>query len=448
MTYALYSTMRDVFRLGLDERLQVAASLAALQFTPAELDQIVDASSVGTPPYERAVLALARIRAQTSNLRYAYILRATEDPHTMEFVADADSLRPDQPIDLNGDGLLDDQDDLTSPGDPYDVSEFPEFREAAFDRPFVDPEFTVDPWGVLLAGTAPIHDPAEPTRPTHYVVGLDLDVTQYQALLSRVLVPFLAFAALLLAVISLQAVALRQLWNRQVRQLVEIDRQKDELIGIVSHQLASPVAAVRWSLQDLLDEEFGTVSAAQKLHLTEIQRAAENLAELTQLLLDVSRIELGRLKMRKEPIDLGKLFGDLLATAEQQAKHRQVHLVRRLPATWPAAVLDLRLTRMTLENLLSNAIKYSRPGETVTLEVAVTSGILECQIADHGPGIPPADQPRIFEKLFRASNVQHIDGNGFGLYVAKGAIEQQGGKLWFTSREGQGTTFFVRLPLA
>jgi signal transduction histidine kinase len=103
---------------------------------------------------------------------------------------------------------------------------------------------------------------------------------------------------------------------------------------------------------------------------------------------------------------------------------------------------------MTLENLLSNAVKYSPMGGTVTLEVEVADGTLVCRIADTGMGIPLADQPHIFEKLFRASNVQQVDGNGFGLYVAKGAIEQQGGRLWFTSQQGQGTTFYVRLPLA
>jgi signal transduction histidine kinase len=403
---------------------------------------------VGTPPYERAVQQLGRIRAQAPNIRYAYILRGTADPNTMQFVADADSLHPDQPVDLNGDGRIDDEDALTFPGDAYDVSEFPEFRTAAFMRPFVDPDFTVSQWGVFLAGTAPIRDPDTPGRPTRYVIGLDLEVTQYEKLLARVFIPFLAFTAFLLTIISLQAVALRQLWKRQVRQLIEIDRQKDELIGIVSHQLASPVASVRWSLQDLLDGEFGAVSSAQKQHLADMLRSIENLGELTQLLLDVSRIELGRLKIHREPIDLRQFFGDLIVLAEEQAKQKQVRLVQRLPKTWPAALLDPRLTRMTLENLLSNAVKYSPMGGTVTLEVEVADGTLVCRIADTGMGIPLADQPHIFEKLFRASNVQQVDGNGFGLYVAKGAIEQQGGRLWFTSQQGQGTTFYVRLPLA
>jgi signal transduction histidine kinase len=424
------------------------ASIAAIHFSPDELDRIHGPTSVGSPDYEQAVRKLAEIRAQAPNIRYAYILRRTANPGTMEFVADADSLHPDEAVDLNQDGAIDEEDALTYPGDPYDVSEFPEFQRDAFERPFVDPDFTVSQWGIFLAGTAPIRYVAAPERPTAYVIGLDLEVTQYEQLLDRVFLPFVAFAFFLLAVITLQAVALRQLWNRQVRQLVEIDRQKDELIGIVSHQLATPITSVRWNLQDMLDGEFGEILPEQRKHVAEVLRAVENLNELTQLLLDVSRIELGRMKMRKESVDLGRFFADLLVLIDEPAKQKQIHLIPVLPGVWPPAMLDPRLTRMTLENLLSNAVKYSPAGGSVTLTVEVRGNLLVARVTDTGLGIPKADQPHIFEKLYRATNTQQIEGNGFGLYVAKGAVEQQGGRLWFTSQEGRGTTFFVELPLA
>ena len=103
---------------------------------------------------------------------------------------------------------------------------------------------------------------------------------------------------------------------------------------------------------------------------------------------------------------------------------------------------------MTIENLLSNAVKYTPEKGEVDFTVTITGNTLHCVVKDTGVGIPKADQEKIFGKLFRASNVRNtVDGNGFGLYVAKGAVEAQGGKIWFESEEGKGTTFFVELPL-
>jgi len=102
---------------------------------------------------------------------------------------------------------------------------------------------------------------------------------------------------------------------------------------------------------------------------------------------------------------------------------------------------------MALDNLLSNAVKYTPEGGKVALAVTVSDDALLCEVADTGVGIPEVDQPRIFGKLYRASNVRNVSGHGFGLYVAKGSIEQQGGSLSFVSVEGRGTTFTMRIPI-
>ena len=447
MTYVLYGSMQRVFRAGLDERLMGLASVASTSFDPAELDQIEGEESVDTPAYERAVLQLQRIRSQTANIRYAYILRRTDDPNTMEFVADADSLHPDQEVDLNGDGVINDEDALTYPGDPYDVSEFPEFRRDAFVRSFVDPEFTVSQWGLFLAGTAPIRYIDDPQRSTGYAIGLDMSVSHFWALLQRIFIPFIGFALFLIALIGLQAFAIHKLWKRQVTQMAEIDRQKDELISIVSHQLASPISSIQWSMQDMLDGEFGELSDALKKHLQEDMKVTGNLLDLAGLLLDVSRIELGRLKMNKQKQSLSEFFQEIIVVIENKAKEKGITFSYSLPKTLPEGTFDKRLTHMTVENLLSNAVKYTPVSGTVNLKVEMRGNILSCTVKDSGIGIPKKDQAQLFGKLFRASNVQNVDGNGFGLYVAKGAVEQQGGKIRFESEEGKGTTFFVELPV-
>ncbi len=114
----------------------------------------------------------------------------------------------------------------------------------------------------------------------------------------------------------------------------------------------------------------------------------------------------------------------------------------------PTAHLDKRLTRMTIENLLTNAVKFTPEKGNVDLVVKIRGKSISCEVRDTGCGIPQSEQSQIFDKLFRASNVRDkISGNGFGLYIAKGAIESQGGRIWFQSEEGKGTQFFVELPL-
>ena len=447
ITLVLYGRMQRVFRLDIDQRLMSMASIAATTFDPATLDEIKGPESVGTPAYEAAVRQLQQIRAQASDVRYAYILRRTSDPNTMQFVADADSLHPEEKIDLNGDGIIDDEDALTYPGDPYDVAPFPEFRREAFRGPFVDPDFTVSQWGLFLAGTAPIPYPDVSDRPTRYVVGLDLEISQYQVLLRQVFVPFLAAAVFLLAVISVQAIALRSLWNRQVRQLAEIDRQKDELISIVSHQLGSPITSVRWSLESMQDGDFGPLTKEQRDHVEILIATTFDLTELVNLLLEVSRFELGRIKLNRQSVDLREFLAEIIDAIAVQAKEKGVRFDASLPPSLSPCTLDKRLTRMTLENLLGNAVKYTPRGGTVTFTVAARDSTLSFNVSDTGCGIPKEDQKQLFTKLFRASNVRDtVEGNGFGLYIAKGAVERQGGKISFVSQPGRGTTFSVQIP--
>lgn len=440
LTVALYFNTKNFFDRSIREHLQSIVRGAALQFDPTELDQLQSHADTRTPVYQRIVGRLLKIKQTNPNIRFVYIQRRTDAPNTLLFVADADAIDPAHPVDYNSDGRIDDAEALSLPGDEYDVSDYPRFMRVAFRETYVDDALSVDQWGTHLSATSPIN--------TDYLIGIDVDVSNYVRETTITLREFMAFVVALLAILIVLTVFLIRIWGSKLAILREIDRQKDELISIVSHQLASPIASVRWGLDDMLQGEFGPLSEEEKAHVVELRTTMENLSELTQLLLDVSRLELGRMKMKKEPVDLDKFFDELIANAHELARYKGVRFVDQVPPNMPAAVLDARLLRMTVENLLSNAIKYTPEQGRVNLDAEVQNGKLLVEVADTGLGIPKTDQPRIFEKLYRASNVQHVDGNGFGLYVAKGAIEQQGGRLWFASQEGQGTTFYVELPLA
>jgi signal transduction histidine kinase len=166
------------------------------------------------------------------------------------------------------------------------------------------------------------------------------------------------------------------------------------------------------------------------------------------MILDVSKIQLGKMNLEAQPLDLKEFFSEIIEVIEPGAKERKINFKKNLPIDLPTVLLDKRYMRMTVENLLSNAIKYTPVNGDVELKVEITQSKMYCHERDSGCGIPLADQKKIFGKLYRATNVRNtVDGNGFGLYVAKGAIEGQGGRMWFESTEGKGTTFFFELPL-
>jgi signal transduction histidine kinase len=178
------------------------------------------------------------------------------------------------------------------------------------------------------------------------------------------------------------------------------------------------------------------------------QKTRSHVAGLVTMILDVSRIQLGKMKVEPQPLDLNAFFKEILDVIEPKASEKKVQFEKTVPANLPTVLLDKRLTRMTVENLLTNAVKYTPEKGNVKFVIEKRGNTLYCEVRDTGCGIPKNEQDKIFGKLFRASNVRNaVEGNGFGLYVAKGAIESQGGKIWFESAEGKGTAFFIELPL-
>lgn len=420
-------------------------STASVQFEHDELSAIQGTNAVGTKNYYEVINKLNRIRDANENLKYIYILRKTGDEDIFQFVADADSLDPSAEIDLNGDGAIDDSDALNTPGDEYDVSEFEELKQNAFIKPTVDQDLTIDQWGVFMSASAPIPNDQGVSKE---MIGIDVDVSDFRQLTNLALIPFLVFIGLLLVAVILLAGGLIKMWSSRVHLLGELDRQKDELLSIVSHQLAAPVTAIKWYLESILDDGQN-LKDEQKTDMKSMQSITEDLSDLVSMILDVSRIQLGKMRVDPQSLDLQVFFADILGVIEPKAKEKPVNLVKSLPDKLPVALLDKRLTRMTVENLLTNAVKYTPKDGNVWFTVTIDAkDVLSITVKDTGVGIPKADQGKIFGKQFRASNVRNaIDGNGFGLYVAKGAIEGQDGKIWFESEEGKGTTFFVQVPL-
>jgi PAS domain S-box-containing protein len=241
---------------------------------------------------------------------------------------------------------------------------------------------------------------------------------------------------------------------QDVTPLKDAEQLKDRYLGLVAHELRNPLAALKGFAQMLLRHSHGDKGAVlapwQQEALTEIDVAADRLNRLTQDLLDVVRLETGRLVLHRETVNLVEMSRHMIA--HLQASSDRHHLTLSTSLSHLQAEIDKGRIEQVLVNLLTNAIKYSPEGGSVEMTVQVSPGGQEALISirDQGIGIPQAEQAQLFDRFVRASNVQAqgISGTGLGLYLCRQLILEHGGDIWFESTEGVGTTFFLRLPLS
>lgn len=227
----------------------------------------------------------------------------------------------------------------------------------------------------------------------------------------------------------------------------ELDRVKTEFISLASHQLRTPLSNVKWYIEFiLLKKSEGLGDEVRKL-LGEIGLRNQQMIDLVNTLLNLSRIEMGRAVVEKEDTDISALITDVLGELTVQAEQKSIVLKREYEEGVHATT-DPRLLRVVIQNLLSNALRYTPAEGSVTLSMRRMSSGLVVDVSDTGCGIPPEEKGKIFTKLYRASNAKLIEanGNGIGLYMSKELIEAMGGTIDFTSELDKGTTFTIVLP--
>jgi signal transduction histidine kinase len=241
-----------------------------------------------------------------------------------------------------------------------------------------------------------------------------------------------------------------------VTHLKEIDRMKTEFVSIASHQLRTPLTAIKL-FSEMLSNQAGELSADARSHVSDIQASTTRMIKLVNDLLNVSRLETGRLKIDPEPVDLVEFIEGVIqeaqdvaaAAAAAAAASCNIQFVKP-KETLPTFLIDRSLMRQVIHNLLMNAIRYS-PKQECNVEVTLKKQDQDMLIAvkDEGIGIAKDQQSQIFNKFFRTDEAVKIaaEGSGLGMYVSKMVVEASGGKIWFESEQGKGTTFFVSLPV-
>jgi len=239
-------------------------------------------------------------------------------------------------------------------------------------------------------------------------------------------------------------------WMSSTLEREEVDKMKSEFVSVASHQLRTPLTGIKWFVDLMLRGKAGEVTADQKDFLTQIHDSNERMIGLVEDLLNVSRIEAGGTKfvIKKVPTDIIPILDSLATDLVGLAEKHEVKIIHdtNFPKTLSLNV-DPEKIRQVFGNLLSNSVKYSHEGGIVTIGVTTDDKTSTFSIKDTGLGIPANQQNRVFEKFFRADNVQtkDTDGTGLGLYVVKAIVEGHGGTLRFESKENMGTTFYVSL---
>ncbi len=241
--------------------------------------------------------------------------------------------------------------------------------------------------------------------------------------------------------------------HQDVSVLKEAEYFKDEFIGIAAHELRQPLSVLKVAVGTLVRQTARghgpELAEWQQEMLEDLDVATDRLVQLTDDLLDASRLQAGQLVLHRTTTDLVSLVQRVMERFQKTTMRHEMTFHVDQPKL--EAAIDLQRIEQVLSNLLTNAIKYSPQGGPihVTLATAAANKEVEIQIRDEGLGIPRHQQARIFGRFMRADNVQAagISGTGLGLYLCQELVKQHAGRLWFESEEGIGTTFFVRLPL-
>jgi PAS domain S-box-containing protein len=229
----------------------------------------------------------------------------------------------------------------------------------------------------------------------------------------------------------------------------EVDNMKSEFISIASHQLRTPLTAIRWYLETVMEEK-DQLNEAIKESLETVYDSNLKMISLVNDLLSVSRIEAGRkFTIKKEVTDIVKLLSDTIKVHKPEASVKSIKIDMKMDIKSLEIKVDAEKITQAITNLISNAIKYSPAGSTVTIKLKTENKKCIIEVIDKGIGIPQSEQKNIFGKFFRAENVlaKQIVGNGLGLYICKAIVEGHKGKITFSSKEGQGTVFILSLPL-
>jgi two-component system sensor histidine kinase KdpD len=228
---------------------------------------------------------------------------------------------------------------------------------------------------------------------------------------------------------------------RKTQVEAETEKSRLTLLSSVSHDLREPLSAIAAASDAMVEQDEGLDAAARRALAETIREEAARMDRQVSNLIEMTRLQSGAVKVTKEPCRLEDVVGAALSRLEKQlARHR---VTTRLPANLPPVPLDVLLVEQVLVHLLENAARFTPPGTEIEISASADGAEATVEVADRGPGIPPGDEKRIFEKFYHGKAA----GIGLGLTICRAAVEAHGGRIWVENRPGGGAAFRFTLPL-
>jgi signal transduction histidine kinase len=236
----------------------------------------------------------------------------------------------------------------------------------------------------------------------------------------------------------------------KLREEVErISQAKSEFISIASHQLRTPLSAIKGYLSMILEGSYGNLPEKVKKPMENVYQSNERLIKLVNDILSVSKIEAGEMEMNWEREDLREITKEVISELSIKAKEKNLYLNFEEPKEFPKVLLDREKIRQVILNLVDNAIRYTQKGG-VTVKLQTGNNRLQIVVSDTGEGLTKEEKEKIFERFSRgtAGTKFWTEGAGLGLYIARKFVEMHKGKIWAESEgRGKGSTFYVELPM-
>lgn len=253
---------------------------------------------------------------------------------------------------------------------------------------------------------------------------------------------FLIILSMLLILCSLAIIYAASVRERQLAQM------KEDFIGQVSHELKTPLSLISMFSEILLTGRAKSDNCRQEYYGI-IHTESERMSRLVNNLLDFARLERDRHPLQLEPVNIAELVGKELDGYRHQIQRDGFQINKEIESGIPETMADPNAIMTAFQNLLDNSVKYAGDNKEITIRVVRSNGFIDLSVADHGPGIPPEEQQKIFEKFYRGSNAKGagIRGSGIGLSITKRVADMHGGEVRLESEPGKGSTFTLRIPI-
>ena len=233
------------------------------------------------------------------------------------------------------------------------------------------------------------------------------------------------------------------------RQLEEANQHKSEFLASVSHELRTPLNAIIGFSEVMLERLFGEVNEKQEEYLNDILSSGRHLLSLINDILDLAKIEAGRMELELGAFDVPQAIDNTLMLVRERAMRRGITLERSVEPRLGEINGDERKVKQVLLNLLSNAVKFTPEGGRIEVRAVVADGTVEISVSDTGVGIAPEDHEAVFEEFRQVGSdyARRHEGTGLGLALARRFVELHGGRIWVKSQVGQGSTFTFAIPM-